>query len=325
VVALDDTWPGPGRAAQRATAAATPTMPAWIGSFRPLRRLRAGALAEVFVARREEASARVELAAVKRVLPSLQHLPDARSLFAHEAELLARCDHPAIPRGIALDRADRDGWFATELVRGRSLVEAVRRAEQLGLRMPLRHALAVVASLAEALDHLHALADDDGDPLGVVHGGMSPATVTLADDGKVVIADLGAARSRLRPLTMRPRKAGGAVAYMSPEQARGETLDRKSDIYSLGVILWELATWSRMYPRLGPEQVLARVAVGAVPLPSTVRADVPSELEDVMMIALQPAAERRFATAGELGKALRRLAGPPDLRGLDAWIRRVFN
>jgi len=112
---------------------------------------------------------------------------------------------------------------------------------------------------------------------------------------------------------------------MSPEQARGEPLDRRSDVYALGVVLWELATWSRLYHRLAPDQVRARVAMGAVPLPSQVRADLPAELEDVMMIALQPAPQRRFATAATFAAALRRLAGPADLRGLDAWIGRVFN
>lgn len=328
VVAQDDTWPGAARAGATARAAGTApsaTMPAWIGAFRPLRRLRVGPLAEVFLARRHDDAAPVQLAAVKRIQPSLLHLDEARSLFAHEAELLARCDHPSIPRGVELGTALGEGWFATELVRGHSLVETVRRAEQLGLRVPLRHALAIVASLAEALDHLHALVDDDGAPLGAVLTGVTPTNVTLGDEGLVTLADLGAARSALRPLTMRGRPPVGPVSYMSPEQSRGEALDRRSDVYALGVLLWELCTWSRIYPRLGAEQVLARVAIGAVPLPSTVRADVPAELEDVLMIALQPSAQRRFATAGELAKALRRLAGPADPRGQSAWIRRVFN
>jgi serine/threonine protein kinase len=326
LVAHDDTWPGPARAAAVARAGgAAPTLalPAWIGGFRPLRRLRTGPLAEVFVARRDDDRGPVQLAAVKRIQPSLLYMSEARSLFAHEAELLALCDHPSIPQAIDLGAATTEGWFATELVRGRSLVEVVKRAEQLGLRVPLRHALAIVASLAEALDHLHGLVDDDGKALGVVHTGVTPANVTLAEEGRVVLADLGAARSALRPVTLRARRPVGSVAYMSPEQSRGEELDRRSDVYSLGVLLWELCTWSRLYPRLGPEQVLARVAIGAVPLPSTVRADIPAELEDVMMIALQPSAQRRFATAGELAKALRRLAGPADPRGQAAWVRRV--
>ncbi len=301
-----------------------PVLPAWIGPYRPQRRLRGGPIGEVFLAREADGSPPA-LATIKRLHPHLQHVDAARALLAHEARVLARLDHPGIVRVREPATADAHGWFATDCVHGHALVDVVRRAEQLGLRMPLRHVLAIVASVAEALDHAHSRVDDDGCALHVVHADVSPAHIVIAPTGRVILTDFGASHSRLAAPRTGKRPNLGPVASMSPEQARGEPLDRRSDVYALGVVLWELATWSRLYHRLAPDQVRARVAMGAVPLPSQVRADLPAELEDVMMIALQPAPQRRFATAATFAAALRRLAGPADLRGLDAWIGRVFN
>ncbi|HWB81347.1 MAG TPA: serine/threonine-protein kinase [Nannocystaceae bacterium] len=290
-----------------------------------MRRLTAGGMAELFVAKRSRDDGATELIAVKRIRPHLRNVDEARELFAHEATILEAFDHPGIVRALDVSAAAREGHFAMELVHGRGLTDVIRKAERVGVRMPLRHAIAVIAAAAEALEHAHVRPGRDGAPLSVVHCDVSPGNVMIAYDGTVKIVDFGVAQSRLRRADPRVLPNAGTLAYMSPEQCRGDALDRRSDVYALGVMLWELATWSRLYGRLQPEQIIARVAIGAVPLPSKLRADIPSELEDVMMIALQPTRERRFASAGELARALRRLAGPEDRRGLDTWIRRVFH
>lgn len=299
-----------------------PDLPAWVGRFRPIRRLRSGPLLESFVARADGAADLVTLA---RIQPSLHHVADARALFAHEAHVLARLDHPSIIRAVDVEPSETDGHFATEFVRGHRLDDIVRRAEQLGFRMPLRHGISIVASIAEALHHAHDATDDDGRPLEVVHAGVCAASVVVLAGGAVKVTDFGAARSRLLRTRGRTRPSVGPVTSMSPEQSRGEAIERRSDVYSLGIMLWELATWSRLYRRLAPEQIIARVAIGAVPLPSQIRADIPAELEDAIMIALQPVASRRFSSAGEFARVLRRLGGAADPRGLDAWIRRMFH
>ncbi|MBC8072804.1 MAG: serine/threonine protein kinase, partial [Deltaproteobacteria bacterium] len=292
---------------------------------RPVRRLSAGGIAEVFVTPPARDDGGTEMIAIKRIRPHLRGVAEACELFTHEATLLGALAHPGIVRALDVSAAAREGWFTLELVHGRGLVEVVRRAERVGVRMPLRHAIGIVAATAEALEHAHVQPGPDRKPLEVVHCDVSPANLMLAYDGSVKLVDFGAAQSRLRRANSRALPNAGTLAYMSPEQSRGEAVDRRSDVYALGVLLWELATWSRLYRRLGPEQIIARVAVGAVPLPSQLRADIPSELEDVIMIAVQPTRERRFANAGELARALRRLSGAEDRRGLDAWLRRVFH
>ncbi|MBK6920225.1 MAG: serine/threonine protein kinase [Deltaproteobacteria bacterium] len=328
-VASDDTWPWAGPtnvgAGTRELAGAVHRAVA-MGRFRPVRRVRSCALSEVFIAlfdRDDDGVA--EVAMVKRIRPELHHVPEARRLFAHEAMLLGAFDHRGIVRALDSGHASTHGYFATEMLHGRSLPELVRRAEEYGLRMPLRHAISLVASMAEALDHAHGRITADRTPLQVVHADVAPGNVTVTYDGSVKLVDFGCAQSRLCPVERRGMPRAGALAYMSPEQCRGEGLDRRSDVYALGVVLWELATWSRLYRRLAPEQVIARIAIGAVPLPSQVRADIPSELEDVLMVALQPAPQRRFSSAGEFAAALRRLGGAEDPRGLDSWVRRVFH
>ncbi len=331
VRSLDDTWPwaGAGSHAARSvgarSGARSDELPPAVGHFRPVRRLRTSALAETFVALADRDDGISEVVAVKRIRPELQHVADARAMFSHEALLLSSFDHRGIVRLLQSHANASHGHFGVELVHGRTLPEVVRRAEEYGVRMPLRHAISIVASLAEALDYAHGCISADRTPLCTVHADLSPGNVTLAHDGTVKLVDFGMARSRMRPTQGRLQALGSAVAYMSPEQCRGEALDRRSDVYGLGVLLWELATWSRLYRRLSHDQVVARVAIGAVPLPSQVRADIPAALEDSLMIALQPLPQRRFATAAEFARVLRQLGGAEDPRGLDAWVRRLFH
>jgi serine/threonine-protein kinase len=299
-------------------------LPSAIGRFRPIARIATTGLSETFAARIADAPAHAPVA-LKRISPSLAAVEGARAAFAHEAMVLGRMNHVGIVRAIDLTPAASDGHFAIELVRGQRLVDVVRRCEAVGLRLPVRHAIGIVATMAEALDHAHTATDVHGRPLGIVHADLSPNCITIEDGGAVLLTDFAGAHSDHPTVDRRRWPQPAAVAYMSPEQSRGEPFDRRSDIYVLGVLLWELATWSRLYARLPVDQIIARVAIGAVPLPTQVRADFPSELEDVLMIALQPAPHRRFTSAGDLARALRRLAGPADPRSLDGWIRRVFH
>jgi serine/threonine-protein kinase len=140
----------------------------------------------------------------------------------------------------------------------------------------------------------------------------------------VKLVDCGVASSRWRRVDPRALPHRGTVAYSSPEQCRGEVLDRRSDVYALGIMLWELATWQRVYGRMAPEQILARVAIGAVPRPSQVRADIPGELEDLIMTALHPVPSRRFSNTAAVANALRQLAGATDASALATWTRRLF-
>jgi len=282
-------------------------------------------MAELFVALCDRGDGASHVAAVKRIRPHLAEFAEARALFAHEAELLARFRHPGIVRVLDIAPAATEGHFAMELVHGRGLVDVVRKAQRLGLRMPLRHSLSVVAAAAEILHHAHECRDDDGSALDVVHSDVTPGNVMIAYDGSVKIVDFGVAQSRRRRADRRVLPHAGTLAYMSPEQSRGEPLDRRSDVYSLGIMLWELVTWSRLYRGLQPEQITARVAIGAVPLPSLSRADLPPGLETTVMTALQPARERRFDTTADFAAELRAIVGPPDHAMLDAWIRRIFH
>ncbi len=280
-------------------------------------------MAELYVALCDREDGTSQVSAVKRIRPHLEQFAEARALFAHEAELLTRFRHASIVRVLDVEPAATEGHFAMELVHGRGLVEVVRHAQRMGVRMPLRHSLAIVAAAAEALQYAHDLVDDDGTPLEVVHSDVTPANVMIAFDGSLKIVDFGVAQSRRRRARTLPH--AGTLSYMSPEQSRGEPLDRRSDVYSLGIMLWELVTWSRLYRGLAPEQILARIAIGAVPLPSLLRADLPPGLESAIMTALQPARDRRFQSTADFAAELRAIVGPPDHAMLDAWIRRIFH
>jgi hypothetical protein len=192
-----------------------------------------------------------------------------------------------------------------EYLHGQDARTVVKRARTRGEVLPIGQAAAIVAGCAAGLHHAHDAVGDDGLPLGIVHRDVSPSNIVVTYDGGVKVVDFGVAfaRSRLSETTSGTLK--GKVMYMSPEQCRGRRLDRRSDVFSLGIVLYELLTGQRpFHSDEGEIAVLNSIIAGAFERPSRIRADLPRPFEDVIYRALADTPDERYATAGEMMGAI---------------------
>src|SRR5579859_155424 len=221
------------------------------GPYELLEPLASGGMARVFRARMIGAAGFEKIVAIKFMLPSFAGNPEAVKMFVDEARLAATLSHANIV-GI-LDFGERDGsyYIAMEYVAGANLRVLLRRASETGRHARPLVASHLVAEVARGLDYAHRKSDSEGRPLFIVHRDVSPQNIVVSWTGEVKVLDFGIARSRARNTQTVSGTIKGKYAYMSPEQAAGQPLDRRSDIFSLGAVLYELLAHQKAYPDAG--------------------------------------------------------------------------
>jgi len=282
----------------------TAAAPSKLAQFEIVRRLGAGGMAEVFLAKKPGAEGTYKLLVLKRILPQ-QASRRLRSMFVEEAQLATRLNHPNVVQVFDFfDGGDEGQLLSMEYVEGPDLGMLVSSAKAKSTRIPPWVAAWIIAEASKGLHYAHEKKDDAGAPLEIVHRDVSPQNILLSYEGSVKIADFGIATAKL--FTEEAGVIKGKFAYMSPEQARGEKVDRRSDVYALGVMLWEILTGRPLHGGLGGEALLDIVRSGFVEPPSSYARDIPPELEAIAMKALAPRREDRFATARDLGNAIAR-------------------
>src|SRR5215472_7062583 len=282
-----------------------PAPPSQLAQYEILRRLGVGGMAEVFLAKKRGAEGTYKVLVLKRILPTHGASRRFRTMFVEEAQLATRLNHPNVVQVYEFsDGGDEGQLLAMEYVEGPDLGRLMASAKQKGTRLPPWVAAWVIAEAAKGLHYAHEKKDEGGAPLEIVHRDVSPQNVLLSFEGGVKIADFGIASAKLFVEEQGVLK--GKFGYMSPEQARGEKVDRRSDIYALGVILWEVLTGRPIHGGLGGEALLDIVRSGYVEPPSTYVREVPAELEGIVMKALSPRADDRFATGRDLAAAIGR-------------------
>jgi len=307
--------------------------PATLGRYRVVRRLGAGGMAEVFLAKMTGAEGLEKVLVVKRVLPAFARSPKFLAMFVDEAKLAMRLNHPNIVqvyafeelRGEARRGEGNEFLLAMEFVDGMDLGRLIAAARRAGRRLPPSLAALIALEVAKGLDYAHNRKDESGAPMDIVHRDVSPQNVLVSCDGGVKIADFGIARARM--ISEETGVIKGKFGYMSPEQARGQRVDRRSDVYALGVVLAELLMGRSMYPGLQGMEVLEEVRLGRVTAPRAVDASVPPELESIVMRALAPDREERYQTcrsmAGALSRYLHAQDEPADLELLERFLAEV--
>ncbi|MFO0668628.1 MAG: serine/threonine-protein kinase [Polyangiaceae bacterium] len=273
-------------------------MPEAVGRFRPLFALGTGGMGTVYAARvgTGDAARMVALKVMRR-----DSSRSAQSAFLREGRIATRIHHPNVVWSYELGTADGRPYISMELVFGVSLAELVQKLRAAQARLDPYLAAFVVAAVADGLHAAHDLTDDDGAPLGLVHRDVSPHNVLLGFDGRVLVSDFGIAKVDHGATTTTEGVVKGKLAYMSPEQVSGEALDRRSDVFALGVLLHELLTGHRLFLGETPAAVAMAVANRRVEPP----ADAPTELTAVTMRCLEKTPDRRFGTASEVAEALR--------------------
>jgi serine/threonine-protein kinase len=305
----------------------------YFGSYQLVERIGVGAMGEVYRAIHRPTG---RLVALKRLMASASGNAEAILSLRQEATLLRALDHPGIAKVVEVGEVDGVHFIAYEFIWGRDLRAIQDRAMGRGLspasrRTPLsrpgldappssRHepipldvALHVALRVAEALAHAHERVDAEGKPLALVHRDVSPPNVIVAFDGSVKLLDFGIARAAGLLVRTDAGQVKGTIGYMSPEQVRGGPIDARSDLYSLGVCLWELCTGRRLFDALLPHEVARRILSGDIPAPRAAGAKISPELEAVILKALAQSTEGRYPTAAELHAALSRQAGADGL------------
>jgi serine/threonine protein kinase len=268
------------------------------GKFRDIVELGKGGMGDVFLTVASGPVGFNKLLVVKRLRESLASDPDFLRMFLNEARLAARLNHPNIVHTYEVGFDGARHYIAMEYLEGQSLHRLIRRAGSNGT-LSLEMQLCVLADALAGLHYAHELTDYDGTPLEIVHRDVSPANIFVLYDGQVKLVDFGIAKTANSGET----KVGvfkGKIQYVSPEQYTGGPLDRRADIYSAGVVLWEAVTRRRMWQDVGDMTVMHRVGTGDIPRPSSVEPQVPSRLEAMCLKALAPNKEDRYPTAAAL-------------------------
>ncbi len=279
--------------------------PLQLAQFEIIRRLGAGGMAEVFLAKKRGAEGTFKLLVVKRILPSYGASRRFRAMFVEEAQVATRLNHPNVVQVYEFHDAGEEGQLlAMEYVEGPDLGALMASAKAKGTRVPPWVGAWIIAEAAKGLHYAHEKKDEGGAPLEIVHRDVSPQNVLLSFEGAVKIADFGIASAKLFGEDAGVLK--GKYGYMSPEQARAEKVDRRSDVYALGVILWEILAGRPLHGGLGGEALLDIVRSGVVEPPKTYVREIPDELEAIVMRALSESRNDRFQTAREMQLAIAR-------------------
>lgn len=281
------------------------------GRYRLLERLGKGGMAEVFKAKSFGVEGFEKVLVVKRILPDLARNQRFVEMFVHEAKLAVRLSHANIVQAFDLGKVDSEApgdppsyFIAMEYVAGLDVTTLLGRVHHLAQMLPVGMCLFIASEIAKGLDHAHRRRDDQHEPLGIVHRDVSPQNVLLSWEGEVKLTDFGIAKARDLyrdgQSGVRDGRLAGKAAYMSPEQARGEPVDARSDIFSLGVLLYELLTGANPFRMSTPGDTLERVKAGVVPAVHTVRPEVGEELSAIVAKAMAPDLSARFDAAGKL-------------------------
>jgi serine/threonine protein kinase len=243
--------------------------------------------------------------AIKRIHPHLVEDDTVVQMFLDEGRVAARISHPNVATVLDLGRDDEGEYFiALEYLHGEPLSDVVRVAATQQVALPLDVACRIIADAAEGLHAAHELTGPHGEALGLVHRDVTPHNLFVTYEGVTKVVDFGIAKFRSRASTTSNHALRGKLAYMSPEQLAGEALDRRSDVFSLGVVAWEITTGQRLFRATTDADTSANVYICDVPRPTSFIPGYPAELEEVILTALARDRSARYPTARHFARAL---------------------
>jgi serine/threonine protein kinase/tetratricopeptide (TPR) repeat protein len=285
------------------------------GRYRLLERLGEGGMAEVFKAKSFGVEGFEKVLVIKRILPKLAAHPKFVDMFVHEAKLAVRLSHANIVQVFDLGRVDDPAGEATsyfiamEYVPGLDLATLLARCRRQKLQVPFGMAVFLAAEVAKALDHAHRRRDEHGRPLGIVHRDISPQNILLSWEGEVKVTDFGIAKAKDSILEdeagdTRAGRVRGKLAYMSPEQAKAEPVDGRSDLFSLGTVLYEMLAGSNPFTAPTVFETARRVHASEYPPLELLREGTPKALTELVVKMLAKKPDDRFADAGKLHEHL---------------------
>jgi eukaryotic-like serine/threonine-protein kinase len=260
--------------------------------------------------------------AIKRLRPHLLGETKVVRSFVDEARLATRVRHPNVVATLDVVTSDGEVFLVMDYVEGESLSALVRRAA-VGKPIPPAIAVAIVANVLHGLHAAHEAVSESGEPLNIVHRDVSPQNVLVGIDGVSRVLDFGVAKALGRQSTTRDCVIKGKLSYMAPEQVSGYGVTRRTDLFAVGILLWELLTGRRLFHGNDERETVAGVLFKLVPAPSEVCPTAPATVDPIVLRALQRDPIKRFTTAAEMSEALEEALTPAASRAVGEWVREV--
>ena len=298
------------------------------GPYTILDRLGVGGMATVHRARERGIEGFERTVALKRLLPHLAEDEQFVRAFVREAKLSSMLHHANIVQLHELGRVGHTYFISMEYVDGRDLRQLLRRARDVAGPPPIGVALSILCEVCDALGYAHSRVDDQGKPLGIIHRDVSPSNILISRSGHVKIIDFGIAKATALHARTQTGRVKGKMAYMAPEAIKGQVIDARADLFSVGIIVHELLTAQPLFASKTDYDTLLRVQNADVLPPSFHNPLCPPGLDDIVLKALSKQADDRFASAGEMGAALHQLRVQQQLDSspteVAKWMRWAF-
>ncbi|HVH42087.1 MAG TPA: serine/threonine-protein kinase [Labilithrix sp.] len=297
-----------------------------LGKYRLIAELGQGGMADVYLAITSQGAAYFsKLVVIKRMKEHLVHDVEFMTMFVDEARIAARLNHPNLVQTLEVGESNGQHFLTMEYLDGQPLHRILNRARA---DFPTMTYLALLTDVLEGMHYAHELKDFDGTPLNIVHRDVTPHNIFVVYEGQVKVVDFGIAKAAGRMSETRHGVIKGKVAYMAPEQAMGQLVDRRVDVFAIGVMIFEAATRRRMWKGMKEEDIVRALIAGKIPAPKDVDPTVDDELNRICLRALEFSPDKRYPTAAALQEdlvAYLHTKGPrPSSRELGNFVAGLF-
>lgn len=277
------------------------------GDYFLLEKLNTGGMAEVFKAKTFGVEGFERIVAVKKILPSISEDKEFISMFIDEAKIAGQLTHANIAQIYDLGNINDDYYIALEYVAGHDLRVIFDRCVRNSRKLDIACVCYIISKICEGLDYAHNKKDSNGEPMNIIHRDISPQNILLSYEGDCKLIDFGIAKATNKSSATQVGILKGKFSYMSPEQVSGKTnIDRRSDIFALGIVLFEMLTLKRLFLGSSDFETLEKIRKVEVSPPTLYNSDIPEDLEDIVLKALEKDVNQRYQTANELQEALQR-------------------
>ncbi|MFO0722873.1 MAG: serine/threonine-protein kinase [Myxococcota bacterium] len=298
------------------------------GRYTLIKKLATGGMAEIWLARQSGVAGFNRFVVIKKILSHLAEEETFRNMFLDEARMSAQLQHPNIVQVYDLGEADQTYFIAMEFIMGENLAAIAWRGVKRSSPLSPTFAARIMADACKALDYAHRLRGPDGKALEIVHRDISPQNILVTYEGEVKVVDFGIAKAASKSQHTKTGMLKGKFSYMSPEQCLGNPVDKRSDVFALGIVLYELCTGKRLFKHESELMILEMITKRRITPPSEVADNIPADLEAIIMKALEKDVETRYQSAQDLQIALedfiRKESEPSSNSDVAAYMRSLF-
>jgi len=285
--------------------------PAQYGKYLLIDKIAKGGMAEVFLAKQTGSKGFERILAIKRILPQFTENAEFVSMFINEAKVAAQLSHPNIVQVFDFGQVEESYYIGMEYVMGRDLRTIMERSQKSNRPLPVDQILFIISRVCSGLEHAHKKKDLHGNELNLVHRDISPQNILISYDGEIKLVDFGIAKAALQENETRTGILKGKLAYMSPEQAWGKVIDHRSDLFSLGIVLYECATGKRLFKGDSEINTLERVREAKFDPPRQLNGAISEQVEAAVAKSLAKEVQDRYASAAQMQSELERCMSKP--------------